>query len=466
MTKPQKVAESTLETPTKPPKKARRGTRLPTGPLWKKVVDSAAPSFTPPDTPPPPIGTGQASPLESASGEADTTNHATPTENEPRETMQTEAPTIKAEPATVITTTVHAAAAPEVKPSMLESLFGPKKSAVAVYVHPTDPLTGRRMTAIMVIPQDEEPEVTTTRLAALKPGTYTIIEKNGTQIVNTTTHVVEASGGDGREASAVTVHHPAQPMDINSLLMGMQSIMRESQAANNEAMVKMQMENLRSQNELLQTMMKARGDTVAAASGMPPEIMQMLIAKAFAPAPSALSQLKELQQMQNMVGGTDEGPFDKLASGLGPVLAAIVAQTGAAGKAAPAPVRTVKVGGAIRPPSAAVPAAPSSIAAPGDPVPPAPADEPTSQEQFEQLVKVVEGMARRGVDAESAIVALSALMEPAEFDQIAALLSFPGALDQLTTMAPSLAPHRDWLEALAEAIKSDPGPVPAEGAGA
>ncbi len=449
MTTPQKAAKSTLETPPKPPRKGRRGTQLPGGPLWKKLIDTAAPGFKPPDTPPaegtPREGPGQAAPLESASG-APPATEATPTPaTEPRHTMPNDTAAPSAEPATIITTTVRAAAAPEAKASMLESLFGPKKSTVAVYVHPTDPLTGRRMSAIMVIPQDEEPEVTATRLATLKPGTYTMIEKNGTEFVSTQTHVVEDNGIGGREASAVTVHHPAPPMDVSTLLMGLQSMMREVQAANNEAMTKMQMENLRAQNSLLETMMKARGDTVAAASGMPPEIMQMLIAKAFAPAPSALSQLKELQQMQNIVGGTEEGPFESLAKNLGPVLTGLMAQAQQGGKPAAAkPLRTV-----------ALPA----IAAPGEP---AAAPEkamaaetpPASQgDQLAKLVDVIERMAARNVEPDTAIVALSAIMDAADFEQVTTLVTIPGALDQLTAMAPSLAPYRAWLEALAEAIK-------------
>lgn len=261
---------------------------------------------------------------------------------------------------------------------------------------------------------------------------------------------------------------------VKEMLAGMMSMMeKRDQAAAMErreaaiAAKEQQLEMLRELN---------RGQAPAKLDG----VIETLVKRALEPPPvpappppppTLADQLRDFAMMKKLIdqGGSEEGTMEQLAKGALPVLAGIVAaaQQQQPKPAAPTVRRVVTVGkpgGAIpMPPPPDEPAA-SSTATAGDAVPAAKA-EPTDMEKFEQLVGVIEGMARRNVAADAAMVALSALLPEEDFSQVATLVTLPGALDQLLMLAPKLAPYRAWLEALAAELGADPGPVPSEGQG-
>lgn len=264
----------------------------------------------------------------------------------------------------------------------------------------------------------------------------------------------EATAPIAATAAAAPAATHSLGVDVARVMESMRDLMRE-QGEKHSATLDRVVQNLTTQAKDAQIeilkMVVQRPQTDA--NGMPPGIMELLLKKAVEPPPqppSMISQLKELVQLQKIVGGGgEENTFAELAKGLGPVLAGLLAAAQGGGKPQK-PMRTVS---AVQGKPAA------ALAPPAEPVPPSePQAEAASPDQFSRLVEAVEGMARRGVPAESAFIALEALLEPEDFDQLANFVTAPGALDQLVMIAPSLATHREWLESLAQVIAAPPAP--------
>lgn len=212
------------------------------------------------------------------------------------------------------------------------------------------------------------------------------------------------------------------------------------------------------QLEVIRELGKSRGD----GGGQLNTILNTLVERALqppAPPPDPFAQLERLMKVKKLVGndGSEENPFVEVAKGLGPVLASLIAQAQGGQRPAVVAVRRAAPAG----PSPAVPLPAPATGGDG-------AAQPAADD-LQQLIDVVQRMAAKNTDPESAIVALQALLEPNHFEQVATLVTLPGALDQLEALAPTLKPYRGWLQSLAEMLNPphateeaahDPSPAP------
>lgn len=199
------------------------------------------------------------------------------------------------------------------------------------------------------------------------------------------------------------------------------------------------------QLEVIRELGKSRGD----GGGQLNTILNTLVERALqppAPPPDPFAQLERLMKVKKLVGndGSEENPFVEVAKGLGPVLAGLIAQAQGGQRPAVAAVRRVAPANT----APAIPAPSPVVSGDGAAEPVA----PSAGDAFQQLIEVIQRMAAKGTDPASAIVALQALLEPDEFEQLTALLTLPNALDQLAVIAPQLTPYRAWIDAVAATI--------------
>lgn len=338
--------------------------------------------------------------------------------------------------------------------SKLDSLFGPKDSAPIVYVHPLNERDGRRLPAVLVIRSDEPEDTAADRLAALKPGTYAVVEKVGGVVASTRSHVVPAPPSDDDPAPPLVaqvapVHQAGQSVDVVGAIKEMMAgMMLMQQQAADRAMAERREERI-AEREARLDLARELGKN-SNNGGMPEALMQSLLNRAFAPPPTPADPFEQLERLMNVkkLVATDgeESPMRELVRDVAPLFAGAFAAMAQQRPAAPRPpVRTV----APAPSPAAPPAPAGGDGASG-------AEALSDLDRFNRLVGLIESMAARQVAPDAALVTLESLVDPEDMEQVASFVTIPGAIDQLLSIAPSLVPYRSWVEALAAELTPPP----------
>lgn len=344
---------------------------------------------------------------------------------------------------------------------LLDALVGPRLSRRGVRVHRLKS-DGSRGAMLLTVAHEDDPAEVRARIARYGAGEYELAPVLDNRYHGQTSRmVIEASEVPSEPAQAPAAA-PAAP-DLAGLMRQVSDMMAAQQREMAQQMRElMQAQQLAAanQNAEMFKLLAARPQGPAE-SLLPQELLVGLIKRAFdppPPQPDPFEQIAKMLKVQKLLsnGGTEENSLTELVKGVAPVVAGAfaAAQQGAQQQ----PRRTVA---AVRP------APPAPAAAAGEPAAPPPAEDRNAE--FAQLLTVIEGMARRQVAPDAALVALSALLSEEDMEQVASLVTIPGALDQLEVIAPGLKPYRAWLEALAaelsdpdnpEAPSHDPDPAP------
>ncbi|WP_022976986.1 hypothetical protein [Nevskia ramosa] len=328
--------------------------------------------------------------------------------------------------------------------SLLDTLAGPRLK-LGLRVHRTRP-DGSRGEMLFTVPASEHPDALRERIAKYGPGEYELAPvADGKYSGQARRMVVEAPASSAAAALPVPVAAPAPAgFDVAGLLAGLAGLQRESQAAQAAQFERMQSAAKDSQIETLKLFLSHRPAEGGGSSGLDPMMkmmMPMLLAK-FGEDPFA----RVLQMLEiNKAVREDSAPPDRTGEIFANLAGTLPALLAGAQQAAPAalPRRVVSVTPAGQPAAtAAAGAAPEALPAAG------------LQAIVVDALPMLKRMAVKQADAATVLGGLGAMLTDTEVSAVLPMLSQAGAVDFLLTIAPSLAPHREWLDALLTEVRA------------